>query len=364
VDREPHGPDGDAAGADPYVVHVFNSTNPYTIPALTCRGMADAGFPMDTLVLQRFTRDRRTGRGLLALRRRLRELGPDIVHVHAGKTGLAAVSVTRTDSRMQLALTNHTPQSRLAPPSRAARGLLLSAADLVVSNSQVTQDSLSWVERRLAGRAQLEVVHNGVPVEEIPIKPPPPPPEIEGLDSEGRFLLGSAGRLIPTKGYQTAVRAVSELADRGVEVDLLVLGDGPERDRLRSLARETDVGDRVHLPGTVPRQRVYAVLHHLDAFVMPSRTEGFCNALVEAMIVGKPCIVSDIPTFHEVAGDTGSFFEPDDPASLASTVEHLHRNPSEAESLARRARERARDRFTLERTVARHIELYRCLADS
>lgn len=325
--------------------------------------MEDAGFPVDTLVLQQFTQDRGTGRGLLALRRHLFDLGPDIVHVHAGKTGLAAAAAARgTDT--QLALTNHTPQSRLSPQSRAARCLLLSAADLVVSNSKVTQDSLSWLEERLVGRARLEVVHNGVPMEEIPTKRPSPPPEVKQAGPGEDLLLGSVGRLIPAKSYPTLIRAVAMLVGRGKDVDLIVLGDGPQRDHLHSIAKESGVEDCVHLPGTVPRERVYAVLHHLDAFVMPSRTEGFCNALVEAMMVGKPCIVSDIATFHEVAGDTGHFFKPGDPASLAAAVEQVHRNPNEAESLAHRAQDRVRANFTLEKTVDHHLDLYRDLACS
>ena len=111
-------------------------------------------------------------------------------------------------------------------------------------------------------------------------------------DGEPRFFV-SAGRLVAQKNHQMLVRAFAAHVHRGADSRLVILGSGPERERLMALAVELGVGDRFGLPGFIDNPLPF--IRRAAAFVLTSRYEGFGNVLVEAMGVGTPVISVDCP---------------------------------------------------------------------
>jgi len=133
------------------------------------------------------------------------------------------------------------------------------------------------------------------PVEVIPLgitEPDVEPATRESLGlSDNKKYLVAVGRLVRRKDYPTLIRAFSDLGRD--DVDLIILGDGPEKDNLASIADSHGVGDQVHLEGFVSDERKYQVLANSDIFTLVSLHEGFGIVYLEAMYFGLPIIAAD-----------------------------------------------------------------------
>ena len=111
--------------------------------------------------------------------------------------------------------------------------------------------------------------------------------ETPKLNLPDDFVL-AVGRLVPNKNFAMLIRAY---AHAEIRPHLVILGEGPERDQLETLARRLGVADRVHLPGYVDNP--HAVMRRAALYVSASNAEGFPNAMIEAMILGRPVVATD-----------------------------------------------------------------------
>ncbi|MCS7041346.1 MAG: glycosyltransferase [Bryobacteraceae bacterium] len=174
--------------------------------------------------------------------------------------------------------------------------------------------------------------------------------------AEDEFVAGTVGHLRPEKNYGFLLRAFAEAAIPSSR--LVIAGEGPERARLRALARELGLEGRVLFPGVVDPAPWYRMF---DLFVMSSLTEQMPLALLEAMASGLPALCTD-------AGDTsGMLASPDLPAivppgDLESYVRALRQWASERE-LRRAAGARNRERAVREYSMAAMVERWRALYD-
>jgi teichuronic acid biosynthesis glycosyltransferase TuaC len=105
-----------------------------------------------------------------------------------------------------------------------------------------------------------------------------------------RRTLGSVGLLIDRKGHHLAIQALRSLPD----TDLLIIGDGPQRSALESLAKSQGVSDRVRFLGLLDQTRLAEVYRAIDALVLASSREGWANVLLEAMACGTPVVASAV----------------------------------------------------------------------
>ena len=107
-------------------------------------------------------------------------------------------------------------------------------------------------------------------------------------DKFGRFRILSVGRLSYQKNYESLVNAFSQIAGVFPQWDLVIVGEGELRGKLHDMIMEAGLSDRIHLPGTVADPGDHYASAHL--FCLPSRWEGFPNALAEAMAHGLPAV--------------------------------------------------------------------------
>jgi GalNAc-alpha-(1->4)-GalNAc-alpha-(1->3)-diNAcBac-PP-undecaprenol alpha-1,4-N-acetyl-D-galactosaminyltransferase len=129
------------------------------------------------------------------------------------------------------------------------------------------------------------------------------------------------GRLSPEKGFDVLIRAFAHCVKHHPDWDLTILGEGPLRGELLSLADRCGVSHRVHLPGAMSGP--YEVLLASDLFVLPSRYEAFPNALAEAMACGRAVVSFDCPSGPSDMiedGTNGLLVPPEDEAGLASAM--------------------------------------------
>jgi len=197
---------------------------------------------------------------------------------------------------------------------------------------------------------RVHVIHNGVDRSVFAAAAPHPHPR--------PYLLGM-GSLVPHKGFDLLVRGFAGLAPAGV--DLLIAGEGPERESLRRLAAEAGLADRVHLLGNVMGDRKVSLYRSAAAFVCPSRREPFANVILEAFASGLPVIATDVGGNRELLADgAGILCRPEDPASLAAGIGRVLHEPSLAEGMRRRAADTAA-RHDWRRVAGRYVAAYRAV---
>lgn len=168
----------------------------------------------------------------------------------------------------------------------------------------------------------------------------PPPPTARPRDG----VLLAVGRLVPEKGHRDLIAAVARLRDEGRDLDLVIVGDGPERDRLRGDA------DRYGIPLTLPGARAP---RELDAdyqaatlVVVPSRREGFGLVAAEALARHRPVVACAAGGLTEIVdAATGWSVPPGDVSALATAIADALDRPEEADRRARAGARRVADRW-------------------
>jgi len=172
-------------------------------------------------------------------------------------------------------------------------------------------------------------------------------------------LLVFQGRLVSTKGVAVLLEAMRILKERNRTLELLVIGDGPERVKLEQLARQKGISAEVRFAGNVPTTQVEEMLNHVRAVVIPSIAgEVFGLVLAENMLRAIPVIAADLGPFVEILGNTGLLFRNLDPADLAAKITKVLDDPVPSCELARIARQRALDSYDKSRMIDAHARLY------
>lgn len=200
---------------------------------------------------------------------------------------------------------------------------------------------------------KLVVIYNGV---ELPSAPLASTIEVRaelGLPPGG-LVIGAVSRLDPVKGVSVLVEALAQVD----EVYLAVIGDGPERAPLASLAGSLGVANRIRWTGH--RRDVSHCLPAFDLFVQPSLHEGLPNAVLEAMAAGLPVVATAVGGTPEVVVDgvTGILVPPRDPDALAEAIACLLRDPDLRCKMGQMGQERVAQSFTVERMVEQTERLY------
>jgi glycosyltransferase involved in cell wall biosynthesis len=197
--------------------------------------------------------------------------------------------------------------------------------------------------------AQLDVIPNGVDDSFV---------RLGRLDVEGPLRIVSVGSLVPVKAVDTLLKGLRRLPP-AIDWYCTIVGDGPERVRLESLARRSGLAERLKFAGALPPGRIAGVLADSQVFVLASRAEGRPNSLIEALAAGRVVVASDIPEIAElvVDGRSGLLVPPDDPERLADALQRLHQDPDLMKRLALAARESVRG-MDWDVTGRRYARLY------
>jgi glycosyltransferase involved in cell wall biosynthesis len=167
-------------------------------------------------------------------------------------------------------------------------------------------------------------------------------------------------RLFHKNGVEYFIRALP-LIRREVEVEALLIGDGPERDKLEALAGELGVTDAVTFMGKRPNDEMPALVADADIAVFPSLMEATSVAALEAMSCGVPVAASRVGGLPEIVDETvGTLFEAANPEAQAAAIVALLRR-EDLPSLGERARQRVVGQWSVARLARRHVEIYETL---
>jgi glycosyltransferase involved in cell wall biosynthesis/phosphoheptose isomerase len=306
---------------------------------------------------------------------RLRETPVDLVHANFFLSGLVGCEI-REALGIPFVVTFHAlgrvrrqfqgtadgfPDERFAIEDR-----IVAEADAIVA--ECPQDEEDLIRLYDADPLRISIVPCGFdPGELAPASRPLARLDL-GLDPSERILL-QLGRMVPRKGIDTVIRATGILRRDGTPARLLLVG-GPERDldavrlpelqRLRDIAREEGVEDRVMFVGRRDRDEIAAYYNAADVFVSTPWYEPFGITPLEAMACGTPVIGANVGgiKFTVRDGETGYLVPPNDPAAVAERAAHLFRHPKLMAVLGRQAIHRVNDLFTWERVAASMSAVY------
>jgi L-malate glycosyltransferase len=160
------------------------------------------------------------------------------------------------------------------------------------------------------------------------------------------------------KAHEVLLHAAARLASRHPHLRYLIVGDGPRRTELMTLASALDLDAQVTFMGH--REDVPALLAQADLFVLPSRSEAFPNSAMEAMAAGLPVVASRVGGLIDLIEDgrTGILVSPAEPAEFAAAIERLVLNPEHAFALGNAARHELGRHYSFERMVGAFEHLY------
>jgi glycosyltransferase involved in cell wall biosynthesis len=248
------------------------------------------------------------------------------------------------------------------PLKAAARGydrligqLLLRRADGVVA---ISRAAASFV-RRLADRDAV-VIHRGLWPEQLEAAP-----DRDLLErAAGRCVVTYVGRLIDGKGVADLLRAFA--AADGAQAMLCLVGDGPRRDELESLAKRLGIEERVVFLGYAPEERVRALLQASDVVVNPSYTEGLPSAVLEGALMSKPVLATDVGGTSEIVtdGDGGFLVPARDVDAMRVRLQLLLDDAGLRERMGKIARIQADGRFDWQKTARAYMKVFGDLTSS
>ncbi len=232
---------------------------------------------------------------------------------------------------------------------------LIERTDRLIGNSVAVADfykSIGYPAERVT------VIPNGIDV------PEPTPFDRDVLLAEleiprGVPVIGFVGRMAKQKRVDDLVFAMALVAILHPEAHLLLVGDGPERDKLMKFARDINIDSHTRFTGH--RADAAKLLRIMDLFWIASDFEGQSNSMMEAMAAGLPVIATDIPPNRElvVDGETGFLVRVGDRAGFQQFADRILADAELARRLGDAGRERMRQHFSIDKMVETHARLYR-----
>lgn len=191
---------------------------------------------------------------------------------------------------------------------------------------------------------KIDVIYNGVDFHN-------PKPK-----SHKDIIIGSAGRLHPTKGYDLLLQAFAKLQNK--DVLLKIAGEGPELDRLKDLAKSLDIQKRVEFVGF--KKDIYEFLNSIDIYAQTSTHEGFGLLAVEAMSQALPVVVTPVGSLKEIVKDneTGLIAADLWPESIADVLDKLISDSKLAKKLGEKSKKFVVENFSVEKWVKATVKTY------
>jgi D-inositol-3-phosphate glycosyltransferase len=288
---------------------------------------------------------------------------PDLAHAHFWTSGLATVLAAREVpvpvvqsfhslgliDRRRLGSRDNSPAERIATERVVGR-----TVTAVLSSCR---DEVTDLVRTGVPRSKVHVVPGGVDLEEFQ----PEGPAVER--TAGRRVL-AVGPLVRRQGFDLVIAALPGIPD----AELIIAGGGPanrladdpEANRLRGLARQFGVADRVHLLGQVESSVMPALLRSADVLACTPVHEQFGRSAVEAMACGVPVVATAVGglTDSVVDGVTGVHVPPNDPAALRRTLRGMLSDQRRRAALGTAGRDRACSCYSWDRVVNETLRAY------
>jgi glycosyltransferase involved in cell wall biosynthesis len=321
---------------------------------------------IDLDVIWRDIRPLRDLLGLLRLLRHLRAHPYDVVHTHTSKAGFVGRIAARLAGVPVVIHTVHgfAFHEQSSWKLVAFYGLLETIAawfcDAIVTVSHYHRD---WALRlHVSSNQKLRAIPNGIDEARLYSHATAPDFRRRIGTSQGCLTIVTHGRLAEDKGLEYLLAALPRLKSRlECEFKLVLVGDGPHRGELETLASRLGISDSVVFDGF--QSDIGSILAGADLVVLPTLKEGLSISLLEAMAAGRAIVATDIGSNLEATdqGKCALMVPIRDADALAAAIEHLSNNPESAHILGQAARSRFLATFSESRMLDAYKRLYKDL---
>ena len=289
----------------------------------------------------------------------IRDTRADVVHTHgkgAGLYGRLAARLAGVPAVHTFHGIHYEGYARIGRHAYLALERALARLTHTVINVSATQQAEA-LALGVARPGRSVVVVNGIDVVELATRAPWRPVVARAEDAQ---VLGCVARFDPVKRHEVLVRAFRRIAPRRPCVSLLLVGDGPEKERMSRLAAELNIPPgRVLVPGAIGWET--NPYPSMDLYVTAAAKEGLPLAPLEAMASRLAVIATDAPGHRDVVdpGATGLLVPPEDDEAMSVAIESLLDDPDRRRRMGQAGRERVLREFTLEPMVAKTAAVYR-----
>lgn len=278
------------------------------------------------------------------------------LHAHFCHTPTSVTLFASELTGLPFSFTAHAKDVYITEPDQLVRKI--KRARFVVTCTRYNAEYL----RKLAQVAQCEtpihVIYHGIDLSFFTFRP--------NTHSGPPYQILSVGRLVPKKGYDTLLKALWLLDQKGHDFQFIHIGSGELEQELNTMVRDFNLQDRVKLCGTLPHSEVINHYRRTHCFALASKVapngdrDGIPNVLIEAMATGVPVVATAVSAIPELVenGTTGVLVQPDDPGGLASAIEDQLLRPEAYEELVRQARAKVERDFDNRRCVRRLHSLF------
>ncbi len=174
------------------------------------------------------------------------------------------------------------------------------------------------------------------------------------FDKKSTFRVGTVSRLEKIKGLEYLIRAMAHLKENEANIDLVIVGEGSERQKLQWLIDQLDLRREVKLVGY--QDNFLDWIYDFDIFVLPSIKESLGIVLLEAMACGKPVVATNVGGVPEIVehGKDGILVQVASPATLAEGIEELKNNKDKWRDLVSAGRKTVEQKFTFDKMIAEY----------
>lgn len=262
----------------------------------------------------------------------LKEENFDIIHTQANKATDIVVKL-KPFINSKIVATLHNFKKNLKPFLKA---------DCVITVSDRIGENLK--------HSQKTTVYNGINIEENP-----------NMDlykkfdiPNDKFIICSVGRVVKAKGFDMLIESM-QYTDQ--DIYLLLIGDGPDKEKIELLSKNLNVDDRVKFLGNVENEFTKSIVKSIDLLVIPSRREGFSYVFAESLLLNTPIISTDVADIKKfiTSKNISSF----DPESFANKVNEFKKNYEQNIIEYQEIFQKAEATFTLENMVQKTIDIYK-----
>jgi len=216
---------------------------------------------------------------------------------------------------------------------RKIQRFVVGGADAIITPSIYFKKIVSgWVKNP----DKIYVIYNGIELEK---------PKNFIADKKKDKIIFSVGRLVPWKGFDVLIELMSNLLDW----QLIIVGDGPDKEKLGKLINRLNLEKRVKLVGSMPRERLLEYLTKAQVFVLNTSFESFSFQVVEAMNLGIPVITTNIGNLPEIIDDgrEGILIEPNNKEQLIKAIKRLEQDDDYRKEIIKNAKKKAQ-KFSIE----------------
>jgi len=168
----------------------------------------------------------------------------------------------------------------------------------------------------------------------------------------------SVGALTKRKGYDYLLEAIKKVLEKDKNINFLIIGDGPEKTKLKNLARKLGIADNITFKDLIKNEDLPIFYSSSEFFALATLHEGFGNVFIEAMACGIPVVSTNVAAVPEAVGEGGILVEPRNPDQLAEAMLKLLNDENLRQELSKKALEHAK-KFSIENRINKIEEIYR-----